>query len=273
MSKNLNSNSSNINNHYEIYPRCNKSYTASIYGNNSIRNINSLEDSENNKYRLNNLEDRISSLEKMLQYLDEFIHLKQEEKNNDFQCNLMIDQLNIKIDLLEKEIRMLHNEKNENKKTIMELNNKIINLERQINKYNYNNMQDIIFSLSNKEKKLNMLINEFHDMTKKSDLIINNKLTEKINEFNIFNENRISELLNLIQNINSIIEQNEFKISKINENIQNIQKDNLNMVKILSVQEQKFNSFELINNEINGIKEKIRILIDDYNNNIENNFI
>ena len=79
-------------------------------------------------------------------------------------------------------------------------------------------------------------------MTKKSDLIINNKLTEKINEFNIFNENRISELLALIQNINSIIEQNEFKVSKINENIQNIQKDNLNMVKIISVQEQKFNN-------------------------------
>ena len=94
----------------------------------------------------------------------------------------------------------------------------------------------------------------------------------KINEFNIFNENRISELLALIQNINSIIEQNEFKVSKINENIQNIQKDNLNMVKIISVQEQKFNSFELINNEINSIKEKIRILIDDYDNKIENSY-
>ena len=222
---------------------------------------------------MDNLEDRISSLEKMLQYLAEFIHLKQEEKNNDFQSHLMIDQLNIKINLLEKEIRILHKEKNENKKIIMELNNKILDLEQKINNNNYNNMQDIIFSLSDKEKKLNLLINEFHDMTKESDLIINNKLNEKINEFNIFNENKISELLSLIQNINSIIEENEFKVNNINENIQNIQKDNLQLFKIISIQEQKFNNFELINNEINSIKEKIRILIDDYNIKIENSFL
>ena len=61
-------------------------------------------------------------------------------------------------------------------------------------------------------------------------------------------------------------------MTKFNETLQNIQKDNLNLVKIISVQEQKFNSFDLINNEINGMKEKIRILIDDYNNKLENSF-
>jgi hypothetical protein len=221
---------------------------------------------------MNNLESRISSLEKMLQYLDEFIHLKEEEKESTSQNNLIINQLNIKINLLEKEITKLHKEKAENIKTIEELNNKIINLERQINNYNYYNMQDIIFSLSNKEKKLNMLINNFHDMAKNTDLIINNKLTEKINEFNIFNENRISEILGLIQNINKVIELNDCKMIKFNENIQNMQKDNLNMIKMITIQEQKFNSFDLINNEINGMKEKIRILIDDYNNKLENSF-
>ena len=120
---------------------------------------------------------------------------------------------------------------------------------------------------------MNRLINDFQDMSKKSDLIINNKLTEKINEFNVFNEKRISELLSLIQNINSVLEENEFKINKINDNIQNTQKDNLNLIKIMSIQEQKFNNFELINNEINSIKEKIRILIDDYNLKIENSFV
>ena len=41
----------------------------------------------------------------------------------------------------------------------------------------------------------------------------------------------------------------------------------------LTIQEQKFNNFELINNDINSIKEKIRILIDDYNIKLENNII
>ena len=184
----------------------------------------------------------------------------------------MINQLNTKIKILENEIKILHKENKENKETISELNNKIINLEKQINNYNYNSMQDIIFSLSNKEKKLNMLMDDFQNLNKNTDFIINNKLEEKINEFNIFNENKINELIELIQNINKIIEQNNFKIIKFNENLQNIQKDNLNLVKIISVQEQKFNSFDLINNEINSIKEKIRILIDNYNNKLENSF-
>ena len=97
-------------------------------------------------------------------------------------------------------------------------------------------------------------------------------MTEKINEFNIFNENKIGELLELIQSINKIMEQNDFKMIKFNENLQNIQKDNLNLLKIISIQEQKFNNFDLINNEINSIKEKIRILIEDYNNKLENSF-
>ena len=272
MDSNLNSNSVNLNYTYRNNQRSKRCISNTINRTTSYRDLETNENSTNNIYRMNNLENRISSLEKMLQYLDEFIHLKEEEKDNVSQSNLMINQLNIKIKLLEKEIRILHKEKEENKETISELNNKIFNLEKQINNYNYNNMQDIIFSLSNKEKKLNMLMDDFQNMSKNADLIINNKLTEKINEFNIFNENRIGELLELIQSINKVIEQNNFKMTKFNETLQNIQKDNLNLVKIISVQEQKFNSFDLINNEINGMKEKIRILIDDYNNKLENSF-
>ena len=272
MNNNLNSNTVKLNYSYKNNHRCNNRISNVINRSTSYRGLDTNENSTNNIYRMDNLENRISSLEKMLQYLDEFIHLKEEEKENISQSNLMINQLNIKIKLFEKEIRILHKENKENKETISELNNKIISLEKQINNYNYNNMQDIIFSLSNKEKKLNMLMDDFQNLNKNTDFLINNKLEEKINEFNIFNENKIGELLELIQNINKIIEQNEFKMIKFNENLQNIQKDNLNLVKIISVQEQKFNSFDLINNEINSIKEKIRILIDNYNNKLENSF-
>jgi len=272
MDSNLNSNSVNLNYTYRNNQRSKRCISNTINRTTSYRDLETNENSTNNIYRMNNLENRISSLEKMLQYLDEFIHLKEEEKDNVSQSNLMINQLNIKIKLLEKEIRLLHKEKEENKETISELSNKIISLEKQINNYNYNNMQDIIFSLSNKEKKLNMLMDDFQNLSKNTEMIINNKLTEKINEFNIFNENKIGELLELIQSINKIMEQNDFKMIKFNENLQNIQKDNLNLVKIISIQEQKFNNFDLINNEINSIKEKIRILIEDYNNKLENSF-
>ena len=163
MNQSFNSNNVTLNYKYESKPRYDNYNSHRVYNNRLDKNNRTIDNVKiNDKFRLNNLENRISSLEKMLQYLDEFIHLKEEEKNNTNQ-----------IDMLEKEIKVLNKEKNENQQTIRELNNKIISLERQINNYNYNNMQDLIFSLSNKEKKLNMLINDFQDMSKNTDLLIN----------------------------------------------------------------------------------------------------
>jgi len=238
-------------------------------------NINTYNNNNNsNKFRINNLEERILSLEKMLQYLDEFIHLKEEEKTNNHNNNsIIIEPLVSKINSLEYEIKNLKKEKEENKKIITELNNKIACLEKKMDNYNYNGMQDIIYSLSDKEKKLNMLINDFSDLSKDANKMINSKMNEKINEFNIFNENRINELLLLIQDINKIIEENEIKVNKVNESIHTVEKDNLNIIKIISIQEQKLNSFDLIINEINNIKEKFYLLMNDYNfnNKIEEN--
>jgi len=199
--------------------------------------------------RLNNLEERISSQEKMLRYLDEFIHLKEEEKSNN-QLNSSIEPLLTKINKLENEVKILKDEKEQSQNIITELNNKINYLEEQMQKYNCNNMNDIIYSLSDKERQLNLLIKDFSDMTKETNLMINNKMDDKFNEFKIFNENRINELLLLIEDINNIIEENEKKINKV-------EKDNLNIIKFISVQEQKVNGFDVLNNEIINIKQKI----------------
>ena len=278
VNKNINSARINWNNSYILQKQNKQISNNNAYFNDNtinnnllLKNQNHNIDNNSNIVRINNLEDRMFSLEKMLQYLDEFIHLKEEEKNNN-QLNILIEPLVIKINILEKEIKNLQKEKEENKKQISELNNKIINLEKKIENYNYNEMQDIIYSLSDKEKKLNLLINDFSDITKESNIMIDNKMNEKINEINIFNENRINELLVLIHDINKIIEENEIKINKFNENVEKIQKDNISIIKYISVQEQKFNRFELIINEINNLKEKFFLLNDfNYNNKIEDN--
>ena len=278
VNKNINSARINWNNSYILQKQNKQISNNNAYFNDNtinnnllLKNQNHNIDNNSNIVRINNLEDRMFSLEKMLQYLDEFIHLKEEEKNNN-QLNILIEPLVIKINILEKEIKNLQKEKEENKKQISELNNKIINLEKKIENYNYNEMQDIIYSLSDKEKKLNLLINDFSDITKESNIMTDNKMNEKINEINIFNENRINELLVLIHDINKIIEENEIKINKFNENVEKIQKDNISIIKYISVQEQKFNRFELIINEINNLKEKFFLLNDfNYNNKIEDN--
>ena len=188
---------------------------------NSYNNIYSLTERENNtnKYRISNLEERISSLEKMLHYFDEFIHLKEQEKKDNDNINnipnIPIEPLVIKINNLEKEIQNLKKEKEENKKIIFELNEKIITLEKKLDNNRSDDMKDIIYSLSDKEKKLNLLVNDFSDMAKESSNMINKIMNERIDKINIFNENRINELLIMIRDINKIIEENEMKIKLI----------------------------------------------------------
>ena len=109
-----------------------------------------------------------------------------------------------------------------------------------------------------------MLINDFSDLTKDNDILINNRINGKFNEFNIHNENRINELLVLIRDTHKIIEENETKINAINNSIKKSQKDNIDIIKYISIQSQKFNSLEIILNEIKNIKEKFNFLMSNY---------
>ena len=254
----------NRNNSYSYKSHIQKKFDEiSNYQDNNIFNLNQ---NNTNKYRLENLEERISSLEKMLHYLDEFIHLKEQIKKDNIN-NLIAQPLIVKLKSLEKKIQKLQKEKEENKKKISELNGKIANIEKKLDNYskNFNEMKDKVYSLKNKEKKLNLLLNDFSDITKENNTIINNQINEKINKFNYLNENRINELLALFQDINKIIEQNENKVNKLNENVEKVQSDNLNIIKHISIQEQKFKTFDLIMKEFNNLKEKFYLIM---NNNI-----
>ena len=264
-SKNI-TNDNDINQNYKI------NMMNTIHSNNN--NNNNSNNNNSNIFRINSLEERISSLEKMLQYIDEFIHLKEEEKSNNNQNNVFVEPLIAKINSLEKEIKSLKMEKENNIKIINELNNRIKLLEKKTNndnEYKDNDMRKIIHSLSDKEKKLNLLINEFSDIAKQNSLMINKTINDKFNKFSINNENRINEFLVLVQTINKITEENELKINKINEFMEKSQKDNIDLIKTVSIQEQKFNNFDLIINEIKNIKEKFYLLLNDYNNKMINN--
>ena len=103
--------------------------------------------------------------------------------------------------------------------------------------------------------------------------MVNKTINEKFNKFNINNENRINEFLVLVQEINKITVENELKINKINEFMEKSKKENIDLIKTVSIQEQKFNNFDLIINEIKNIKEKFYLLMNDYNNKLQiNNF-
>ena len=214
--------------------------------------------------RISVLEDRTKSLEKMLRLFEERLNLKEEEKANDLKGiesnSNLINKLNKKIKYLEKQLTEFIAQKQisdqENEKKIGKLNERIQFLEAQIkNGQNANNdLNEKEFSLN--EKSSNIIMNDFNELIKSNNLQMDEFIQEKIYSANVDNENKINELLNLIQEINKIVEENENKINSLNTNFNKFQNDNVNVIQMLSIQEEKINSIDFVNEEIKKLKLK-----------------
>ena len=215
--------------------------------------------------RISVLEDRTKSLEKMLRLFEERMNLKEEEKANDLKGieanSNLINKLNKKIKYLEKQLNDFVAQKQisdqENEKKIEKLNERIQFLETQIkNGQNANNdLNEKEFSLN--EKSSNIIMNDFNELIKSNNLQMDEFIQEKIYNSNVDNENKINELLNLIQEINKIVEENENKINLLNTNFNKFQNDNVNVIQMLSIQEEKINSIDFVNEEIKKLKLKL----------------
>ena len=215
--------------------------------------------------RISVLEDRTKSLEKMLRLFEERLNLKEEEKANDLKNiesnSNLINKLNKKIKYLEKQLTDFVAQKQisdqENEKKIEKLNDRIQFLETQIkNGQNaHNDINEKDFSLN--EKNSNIIMNDFNELIKNNNLQMDEFIQEKIYNANVDNENKINELLNLIQEINKIVEENENKINLLSTNFNKFQNDNVNIIQMLSIQDEKINSIDYVNEEIKKLKLKL----------------
>ena len=221
--------------------------------------------------RMSNIESRLTTMEKMMKYFDEFLHLKEEEKMNnltslEFSSNIPINvnELLAKINNLEKKLDLIQKQKQqsdiENEKIIQNLNNKIEFLEKIINsndishnniskkiplENNLNNNQLDNFTLSASKEQKNL-----EEKNLEIEEIIKNKLDE------IYSNNKINEILHLIEEINRIAEDNEFNMNEQNENIRKIQNDNLTLIKVVAIHSEKINSIDYLMNELTNLKNK-----------------
>ena len=237
--------------------------------------------------RISVLEDRTKSLEKMLRLFEERLNIKEEEKLNELknlESNVtLINKLNKKIKNLEKQLIDITNQKKisdeQNEKKILDLNDRLKTLEEQIksnnekenndnNINNDTNNNDMNNNMVNEDESANIILNDFNEMLKNNNLQMDEIIQEKIYNSNIDNENKINELLNLIHDINKILEENENKINLINKNFTKFQNDNINIIQMLSIQEEKINNIDFLNDEIHKLKIKINDLasyLDDKN--------
>ena len=282
------------------------------YNHNFSNSCNSYNNNDNNlissNMRMNNIESRLISynltilkkyikfnlnliklntMEKMMKYFDEFIHLKEEEKLNNLtsleissDIHSYLNDLITKINKLEKEIDNLKKQKQkseiENSKTIENLKNKINFLEEIINnkKINLENNENNLINNTNIENEKKINLNLLLEQNNKEKFNKNGEMEEfiqnKLNE--IYSNNKISEMLYLIEDINKIAEDNEFNINEQNENIRKIQNDNLTLIKIVAVHSEKINNIDYILNELNNLKNKyfqIASVVNNVNNEKE----
>ena len=248
-----------------------------------INNENNLISSQ---MRMSNIESRLLTMEKMMKYFDEFIHLKEEEKLNnltslELSSNMPtnVNELVMKINNLEKKLDLIQKQKQqsdlENKKIIQNLNNKIEFLESIINSSNYS--QNYINKKIPEENDINN--NQLNNFTLNAEKepksideknleigeIIKNRLDE------IYSNNKINEILKLIEEINKIAEDNEFTINEHNENIRKIQNDNLTLIKVVAIHSEKINSIDYLLNEVTNLKNKYFKLLSFANTSNEEN--
>ena len=226
--------------------------------------------------RISVLEDRMKSLEKMLRLNEERINIKEEEKINEIKSlesnNAIISKLTKKVKNLEKKVEDMTIQKlkaeAENSKIIEDLNKKIKNLEEIIKMNNNQNEEinninnedinkNINRNLINEEENANIILNDFNEI-----------MEEKIYNASMDNENKINELLNLIHDLNKILEENEDKIDVLTNNFNKFQSDNVNIIQMMSIQEEKINNIDFLYEEIHKLKNEIHNLasnLDDKN--------
>ena len=228
--------------------------------------------------RISVLEDRTKSLEKMLRLFEERLNLKEEEKFSEIKniesTSNIINKLNKKIKYLEKQIKELITQKQisdeQNDKKFSELKSRIKFLENQIKKNQIININDSNEKyISMNEKNNNLILNDFNEIIKNNNVQIDDFIQEKIYNSNIDNENKINELLNLIHDINKIVEENENKINIINNNFNKFQNDNVNIIQMLSIQEEKINNIDYIYEEIKKLKIKLNELASNFDDKNE----
>ena len=274
---------------YSYYLINNKGKTDYNFNSNSKYSNKTFNNNDNNlvstNMRMSNIESRLNTMEKMMKYFDEFIHLKEEEKLNnltslEISSNMpsYINQLISKINKIEKELENIKKDKQiieeENKKIIENLNNKIQYLEKIINNNNLNlnmnmnndkNNNNNLFNNESKKMKLSFLSEDknkeiYNKKYPEIDELIQNKLNE------IYSNNKISEMLYLIEDINKIAEDNEFNINEQNENIRKIQNDNLTLIKVVAVHSEKINNIDYILSELANLKKKYFQIVSIVNN-------
>lgn len=245
--------------------------------------------------RLVSLESRVETLEKMLHFYDELVKLKEEERKNEYQLDIhKLSDVSIKINHIEGALSAINKKMTEQYNC---LNNKIESIKMQ-KTFTENEIRSIVINIlnesnqcnySSKENQIPQLTNHNHHQRIQSNEALKEYLSEKladlealINKNNIVNDNffddklssiqsqfdiKVTDILSVIQDLNKITETNEFNITEFKETIRGIQIDNVELMKMISLQKEKSKQIDYILEQITDLKGKYSKLLQIFNDN------
>lgn len=224
--------------------------------------------------RVASLECRIETLEKMVKFYDELINLKNEERKNEFYIsnNETISMFNAKIEQLENKIDKMTQSNNEK---IKEINDKIEHIYKIIedNKTTNDNtnknkeVKEVKVNINENNELLSNKISEIDALINKNELMVDNIVEEKLSSIRAENETKINEILTLIQDVNKFTEDHEFAITELRETVRGIQNENVDVIKVVSVQTEKIKQVDFVIDQITELKEKIAKLVTIFGDN------
>lgn len=211
--------------------------------------------------RISSLECRIETLEQMTKFYNDLINLKQQDRNNDFMLQFQgtIDQINTKLIALEKKISIFTET---NQKKVDSLFQRVQSIQ---NKFD-NEIQ---------HKPIEDKLAEIDSMMNKNELIIDNIIQDKLSIINYQNESKMKEILSLIEDLNKSTEENEFEVNELKNSIRNIQNENVEVIKVINIHNEKINQIDFIYEQITNLKNQYSVMKKMFNENEveEENFI
>ena len=233
--------------------------------------LNQLNSNNKNKIstelRISNLENRVNTLEKMLKFYEQMLKLREEERETNIilSNNETFSIINSKIESLENKIENIQKENNsklnELNLILESINQRIENQNDEEIKINYRNITD-----NNENKNMDKNKIELNKVFTNNE-IIEEIIEDKINSINIHTENKLEEVLNVIQDINKITEENEFSINEMKENFRQLQNDNIDIIKQVSIHSEKLKTLDFLISQISELKEKFNSLISIFSEN------
>lgn len=212
--------------------------------------------------RLINLESRVETLEKMLHFYEELLKLKEEEKNNNVQLDShKIEDLATKVNQLEFNMSSLNKKINAQYGIIIEkiegIQQEKLNYNRQSHMASIEDDQMINSSIASTVKHNEYITNPIEELEEiiNTTKMINNELTKnKLESIQAQFDEKITDILSVIQDLNRITESNEYTVAELKETIQIMQNDNANIMKMVANLNDQGKKIDYILEEINDLK-------------------